>query len=211
MGWQFEALPERSALRSRFSGRDTQYQVFAMRLEDEGLYRIAILCPIEAGAAVFAELGEFLHRINATLPLGAFELDYDHGSVRFIHSFDPAAAVIETPWVVAAVQRGLTSFETVWPELLAVSEGRVAAQPAFLRCQIALELPALNADLQSQGAALELPALSTDPCAAVIASGETAAIERARSALEHLFGQPLPFAFIASNAAELESPPCIVS
>jgi hypothetical protein len=207
MNWQFETLPERGAVRSLFSGRDTQYQVFAMRLESEGLYRIAILCPIAADAAVFASLGEFLHRINATLPLGAFELDYDLGSVRFVHSFDPAEEAVSPPCIVAAVQRGLTSFETVWPELLAVAEGAVAAKPAFLRCQIALELPALNARLQGEGAALRLPALHADPCAAVIASGGAMAITSAREALEQLFGEPLPFALIASRTTEMESAP----
>ena len=48
--WQYETIPERNALRSAFTGRSTNYQVFVMRLEGEGLYRFVILCPLEASA-----------------------------------------------------------------------------------------------------------------------------------------------------------------
>ena len=44
--WQYDVIAERNAVRSVFSGRSTSYQVFVMRLLEEGLYRFVILCPI---------------------------------------------------------------------------------------------------------------------------------------------------------------------
>ena len=67
--WQYDVIAERNAVRSVFSGRSTSYQVFVMRLLEEGLYRFVILCPTRP-LEHRAGLGEFLHRTNTSLPLG---------------------------------------------------------------------------------------------------------------------------------------------
>jgi hypothetical protein len=190
--WRYEVIEERNALRSVFNGRETSYQVFVMRLLGEGLYRFVILCPIQAEASCLAALGEFLHRINATLPMGAFELDYDQGSLRWVSSVETNGDALPAHWIGASVQRGLTSFETIWPELLAVSEGRLATQDALVRSQLAAELPALNTRFEPQGIALRLSVLDENTPLAVIAQGDHP--ESAQSALEEIFGSPLPFA-----------------
>ena len=83
-------------------------------------------------------------------------------------------------------------FETIWPELLAVSEGRLAPKEGLVRSQLAAELPNLNARFESQGLNLRLSALDENTPLAVVAQGDQLA--PAQSALEELFGTPLPFA-----------------
>ncbi len=190
--WQCEIIEERNAVRAVFNGRETSYQVFVMRLLGEGLYRFVILCPIETQSDHLAATGEFLHRINATLPMGAFELDYDRGSLRWISSAETNGDPLPPHWIGGSVQRGLTSFETVWPELLAVAEGRIDARSAFLRSQIALELPVLNKRFETDGLNLRLSALDESTPLAVLVDSD--ALDSAKSALEDLFGSPLPFA-----------------
>ena len=190
--WQCELIEERNAVRSIFNGRETSYQVFVIRLLGEGLYRFVILCPIEAEPERLSVLSEFLLRINATLPMGAFELDFTRGSLRWVSSVETNGDPLPPHWIGSSVQRGLTSFETVWPELLAVAEGRIGALPAFLRSQLALELPALNARFEAQGLALRLSALDENTPLAVLADGDQ--LQPAQGALEELFGTPLPFA-----------------
>jgi len=191
--WQYETIPERNALRSAFTGRSTNYQVFVMRLEGEGLYRFVILCPLEASAEHLAGLSEFLHRTNTSLPLGAFELDYDRGAVRWVSSADTNGDPLPAHWIGGSVQRGLTSFETIWPELLAVAEGRLGATDGAMRCQIAMELPNLNHELQNSDAQLKLSPIE-DGVSELYVEVTGNNTEQARQMLEALFGNPLPFA-----------------
>jgi hypothetical protein len=191
--WQYETIPERNALRSAFTGRATNYQVFVMRIEGEGLYRFVILCPLEASAEHLGGLSEFLHRTNTSLPLGAFELDFDRGAVRWVSSADTNGDPLPAHWIGGSVQRGLTSFETIWPELLAVAEGRLAAADGAMRCQIAMELPNLNHELQNSDVQLKLSSIEDEASELYVeVTGDDT--ERARQMLESLFGHPLPFA-----------------
>ena len=191
MGWQGEAIPERHAIRSIFNGRETSYQTFVMRLPGEGLYRFVILCPIEVPRQNLGVVGEFLHRINATLPLGAFELDFERLAIRWVGSVESMGDAIPAPWIGSSLQRGLTSFETVWPELIAVCEGRLAAQAAELRCQLAMELPQLNAAFNEQGLTLSLTSIEEDGNLAVLVEGGP--LEPVQKSLHELFGENLPF------------------
>ena len=190
--WDYETIPERQAIRSVFNGRSTSYQVFVMRLEGEGLYRFVILCPVEAKSDQMASLSEFLHRTNASLPLGAFELDYDRGSVRWITSAETNGDPLPPHWIGSSVQRGLTSFETIWTELLAVAEGRLGAADGALRSQVAMELSTLNGELQPQGVEVRLTPIDdqSELCVEVTGGG----LEQVQTMLESLFGSPLPFA-----------------
>ena len=190
--WQYETIPERQAVRSVFNGRATNYQVFVMRLEGEGLYRFVILCPVEAQSEHMASLSEFLHRTNASLPLGAFELDFDRGAVRWISSAETNGDPLPPHWIGGSVQRGLTSFETIWTELLAVAEGRINAVDGALRSQVAMELATLNAELQPQGVEVRLTPIEDQSELAVEVKGD--GLEQVQTMLEPLFGSPLPFA-----------------
>ena len=191
--WQYEKIPERNALRSAFTGRSTNYQVFVMRLEGEGLYRFVILCPLEVSKEHIGGLSEFLHRTNTSLPLGAFELDFDQGSVRWVSSAETNGDPIPAHWIGGSVQRGLTSFETIWPELVAVAEGRLAASDGALRCQIAMELPNLNHELQSRDIQLKLSSIEDDVNELYVeVTGDD--LDRVQQLFEPLFGSPLPFA-----------------
>jgi len=190
--WDYETIPERQAVRSVFNGRSTTYQVFVMRLEGEGLYRFVILCPVEAKSDQMPSLSEFLHRTNASLPLGAFELDYDRGGVRWITSAETNGDPLPPHWIGSSVQRGLTSFETIWTELLAVAEGRLNAADGALRSQVAMELSTLNGELQLQGVEVRLTPIDdqSELCVEVTGGG----LEQVQTMLESLFGSPLPFA-----------------
>ena len=191
--WQYETIPERNALRSAFTGRSTNYQVFVMRLEGEGLCRFVILCPLEASAEHLVGLSEFLHRTNTSLPLGAFELDFDRGSVRWVSSAETNGDPLPAHWIGGSVQRGLTSFETIWPELLAVAEGRLGASDGALRCQIAMELPNLNSELERSDIQLKLSSLDDEAYELYVEVTGTDP-QPAQHMLESLFGNPLPFA-----------------
>ena len=190
--WQYDVIAERNAVRSVFSGRSTSYQVFVMRLLEEGLYRFVILCSIEAALEHRAGLGEFLHRTNTSLPLGAFELEVDRGAVRWVSSVETNGDPIPPHWIGGAVQRGLTSFETIWEELLAVAEGRMIPSAAAMRSQVAMELPQVNQQLEAHDTVLSLPAIDASEELSVVVSGDQ--LDAATALLEPLFGDPLPFA-----------------
>lgn len=191
--WQCERIEERNAVRSVFNGRSTSYQVFVMRMLGEGLYRFVILSPLQVEPSQMGAMGEFLHRLNGNLPLGAFELDFNNRGLRWTSSVETNGDPIPPHWIGNSMQRGLTSFETVWPELLAVAEGRLAPQAAELRSQVAMELPALNARFESSDLQLKLAPIDDDAELLVISSAENSA--PAQKALEEIFGCPLPFGF----------------
>jgi len=193
MNWQFETIPERHALRAVFNGRDVSYQVFAMRLPAEGLYRFVILCPLQIEEQHLAGVAEVLHRLNVNLPLGAFELDYDQVTVRWVASAETIGDPIPNHWVGAWVQRGLTSFESIWPELLAVCEGRLSPVEATLRSQLAMEIAGIAH--QHDGAELSLSPIDEGATKLRYAGLDA---ELLTAALGPIFGQPLPFELIAN-------------
>jgi hypothetical protein len=191
--WQCERIEERNAIRSVFNGRSTSYQVFVMRMLGEGLYRFVILSPVQVEPAQMGAMSELLHRLNGNLPMGAFELDFHNRGLRWTSSVETNGDPMPPHWVGNSIQRGLTSFETVWPELLAVAEGRMAPETAELRSQIAMELPALNARFEASGSQLRLAPIDDDAELLVICSGDNSGA--AQKALEEIFGSPLPFGF----------------
>jgi hypothetical protein len=161
-GWKAEAIPEREALRANFRGRHSEFQVFAMALHEQGLVRVAVVNPLVVPPAHTGAVAELLHRLNATLPIGAFELDYDRSTVRTTVALDIGDGTLVPSMVVAMVQRCLTASDEVWPELLAVAEGEMTPRAALLRSRAEVELATLRPSLADTGSELSLGAVSDE-------------------------------------------------
>jgi hypothetical protein len=161
-GWQAETIPDRDAVRANFRGRHSEFQVFAMALPAEGLVRVAVVNPLVVPGPQTGAVAELLHRLNATLPIGAFELDYDRATVRTTVALDIGDGTLVPSMVVAMVQRCLTASDEVWPELVAVAEGQMTPRAALLRSRAEVELATLRPSLADTGSELSLGSVSDD-------------------------------------------------
>jgi hypothetical protein len=191
-GWQAEPIPERDAVRATFRGRHSEFQVFVMSLPEQGLLRVAVVNPLAVPAAQTAAVAELLHRLNATLPIGAFELDYDRASVRTTAALDIGDGTLVASMVVAMVQRCLTAADEVWPELVAVAEGRMTPRSALLHSRAEVELASLRPTFAASGGELTVGEVSDDQVIIVSTPALPAAeAERLCAALSEAIDAPV--------------------
>jgi hypothetical protein len=71
------------------AGSNGQYMCF-VQAEDDGVITCTSHCPLVVPATRRAEVARLVERVNNGLRLGAFELDADHGTLRFETAVDLA-------------------------------------------------------------------------------------------------------------------------
>jgi hypothetical protein len=82
-GRQYESHEDAGALRLDFEGTDAEWGCILQALEDDRVIVCYSVSPLRPLPETMAETVEFLHRANAGLLIGNFEIDLDDGEVRF--------------------------------------------------------------------------------------------------------------------------------
>jgi len=135
-GWTLEAIPEASGYRAVFTGSKYTWEVYLSEEWDQGLFRVVVLGPLLVPRENLLRVGEFILRINAMIPVGRMDLDFDHATVRWVVSVDISVAPPSPGSIAVLVERGLMAVESMWRELVDLAEARLDPVSAIYRLQL---------------------------------------------------------------------------
>jgi hypothetical protein len=137
--WAYERHPEDTALAVQIGGDNGR---FALYIEiDEGRKQIVAysLCPVRCPAEKRAAMAELTSRVNWGLVLGNFDLDMDHGDVRFKTSADVEGFTFTPDCCAGILYPNVLTLDRYLPAIMGVIYGdqppavlvaRVEAAPA---------------------------------------------------------------------------------
>jgi hypothetical protein len=82
-GWDVSRAAGESALRMGVSTKKARWQCVVNVDEEEGIVFFHSVCPLKASVESRPRIAEFLMRLNRTIYLGHFVMDFDSGEIRF--------------------------------------------------------------------------------------------------------------------------------
>lgn len=82
-GWDVSRSASETALRMGVSTKRARWQCVVNVDEEEGIVFLHSVCPLKAPAEGRPRIAEFLMRLNRTVYLGHFVMDFDSGEIRF--------------------------------------------------------------------------------------------------------------------------------
>ena len=82
-GWDVSRSSSEPALRMGVSTKNARWQCVVNVDEDEEIVFLHSVCPLKAPAESRSRVAEFLMRLNRTIYMGHFVMDFDSGEIRF--------------------------------------------------------------------------------------------------------------------------------
>jgi hypothetical protein len=110
-GWDTSRIGGAPALRMGVSMKNARWQCVVNVDEEEGVVFFHSICPLKAPVEARPRIAEFLMRLNRTMFLGHFVMDFDSGEIRFetyAHGLDGAVPSAE---MESVVQRNLAAMD----------------------------------------------------------------------------------------------------
>ena len=129
--WPFQTLPQQTALRLAFKGKNGQWDCYTKAREEQQQAVFYSVCPVTALKIKRNKIAEFIARANYGLILGNFELDFNDGEIRYKTSID-----VEDDRLTAALIRNLVytnvlTMDQYLPGILAVLEQDATPEEAI--------------------------------------------------------------------------------
>ena len=81
--WPYSELDGGKSLRSGFQGDNGEWTCYVHIREEQGQLLFYSVCPVSAPPEKRMEIAEFITRANYGLVLGAFEMDFSDGEIRY--------------------------------------------------------------------------------------------------------------------------------
>ena len=110
-GWDVSRSANESALRMGASTKNARWQCVVSVDEDEGVVFFHSVCPLKASPDGRPRLAEFLMRLNRTIFLGHFVMDFDSGEIRFETYLHGANGTIDNDAMESFVNRNVATMD----------------------------------------------------------------------------------------------------
>lgn len=110
-GWDVTRSAKESALRMGVSTKNARWQCVVSIDEDEGVVFFHSVCPLKASPEGRPRLAEFLMRLNRTIFLGHFVMDFDSGEIRFETYVHGANGNIDNDAMGSFVNRNIATMD----------------------------------------------------------------------------------------------------
>jgi hypothetical protein len=134
--WAVSQVGEETVWQLAFQGEKGKWSCLAQTGEAEQQFAFYSISPINVPPEKLATVAELLYRINLTLTVGNFELNFDTGEVFFKTSIDVEGDRLTTALVARLVINNVMAMDYYLPALMSVISSEVSAKAAleeFLR------------------------------------------------------------------------------
>ncbi len=133
--WSFTKIPEQTAIRLIFTGKNGQWNCYAKVNEDQKIFIFYSVCPIAAPEFKRTAIAEFIARANYGMIIGNFELDYDDGDIRYKTSIDVEGDSITSPLIKQLVYTNVLTMDQYLPGIIAVVENDMSPVDAIIHVE----------------------------------------------------------------------------
>lgn len=118
--WPYERIEELPMVRSRYAGRNGNYDCWFQARPAEQQMMFYTRAPINAGPEKRAALGEFFTRANYGMVIGNFELDLGDGEMRYKVSVDVEGIVLNNTFLKNLAYTAVVTMDRYLPGIMKV-------------------------------------------------------------------------------------------
>ena len=152
--WTFEKVNDQQILRSSFTGKNGRWLLFAQSLDEQRRVLFYSVMETNVPADRRVEVAECITRANFNLAIGNFEMDFDHGMVRFRTSIDTQGGDLSQTMIRVLVLVNCMMMDNYIPAIMSVTYAETSPAEAIAKIsdQTAKDLQAAQQQLQAQNA-----------------------------------------------------------
>ncbi|NEP27345.1 YbjN domain-containing protein [Moorena sp. SIO3I6] len=133
--WPFLEEENESILYMNFKGENGEWSCLAKVKEEENQFIFYSLHPEPVPEEKRQAIAEFITRANYGTILGNFELDFDHGEIRYKTSIDVEGDSLSFALIKQMVYANVMMMDEYLPGIMAVIEGEVEVKEAILQIE----------------------------------------------------------------------------
>ncbi len=119
-GWSFVKGKDKSSLRLQHRGQNGQWKCLAVVKEKEQEFVFYSICPLTASETQKLAVAEFITRINYSLTVGNFDLDFATGTIRYKTSINVAGDYLSYEIIGNLVKGNIAAMDKYLPDILVV-------------------------------------------------------------------------------------------
>ncbi len=129
--WNFMEVSPRQVLKMGVSGKNGDYNCFAIVNEERETFRFLSSFPIKIPPEKRLTIAELITRANLGLTIGNFELDFDDGEVRYKTGIDVEGDRLSTALVRNLVNTNVMVVDHYFPCVMKVLYGGISPTEAI--------------------------------------------------------------------------------
>lgn len=114
-----------------YKGSNGEWRCYADGRESQNLCCFYSICPIQAPEDKRMAIAEFIARVNYTLTVGNFEMDFDDGEIRYRTSIDVEDDRLSTPLFKQLTIANVTMMDLYLPAIRDIIENNVSPAEAI--------------------------------------------------------------------------------
>lgn len=129
--WNFMEISEGEVLKMGVSGRNGEYNCFAIVNEEKETFRFLSSLPVKVPADKRLAVAELITRANLGLTIGNFELDFEDGEVRYKTGIDVEGDRLSPALVRNLVNTNVLVMDHYCPSMMKVVYGGLSPEEAI--------------------------------------------------------------------------------
>ncbi|MGK7930075.1 MAG: YbjN domain-containing protein [Microcystaceae cyanobacterium] len=129
--WKFMEVSPKEALKMGVSGRNGEYDCYAIANEERQTFRFVSQIPIKVPENQRVLMAEFLTRANYGLSVGNFEMDFEDGEIRYKTSIDVEGDRLTPALVENLVNINVITVDRYFPGMMKVIYGGLSPEDAI--------------------------------------------------------------------------------
>lgn len=134
--YQAHPVREESAVVSmNLTGKSGSYRTFVEAREGQKRVLVYVECPVKVPGMRRSLAAEFLMRVNYSLALGNFELDFRDGEVRYRNAIDVDGGVLSLEMIRQLIMVPAATMDRFFGALMQVVYGTTLPAEAFEECR----------------------------------------------------------------------------
>lgn len=133
--WSFAKIPQQTAIRLVFRGKNGQWDCYAKVNEDQRIFVFYSVSPMAAAEPKRTAIAEFLTRANYGMLIGNFELDFADGEIRYKTSIDVQGDFLSFELIKQLVYANVTMMDEYLPGIMSVIESDVEPVDAIAQIE----------------------------------------------------------------------------
>lgn len=134
-GWPIHRIGQDLAYSMAVEGDHGKWTAIAQAWEDDNIFLFYSACPVEAPAGRQPLVAELLTRINFTLVVGNFEMDFTDGHIRYRTSIDITGHQLGALLIHQLVYRNVLTMDKYLPAIQAVIQGERSPVQALAKIE----------------------------------------------------------------------------
>lgn len=133
--WNYQKIENKPIIRAGYRGERGTWICYARLDRENGAFLFHALMGLNIPPQQRGAVAEYLMRVNVNLPVGGFEIDFEHGDVRYKAGIFIPDDALNVSMVRTIAYASLRMMDHYFPGVLSVVHGGLSPEAALARVE----------------------------------------------------------------------------